>query len=144
MTAQPHNAGERLAAVKRDLPKIEKQIDLVVSARRTAILAGNVGERRQCDGELRALRDDLQAARDAIDWLPQQVARESVKTWPSNRRDAERALAATESARLRYEAVPQLDRSANHQTQCDALKQRSYALLKLIKSLPPENKETAA
>jgi hypothetical protein len=135
------SAAERLTAVKRDLPKIEQQIDAVMATRRTAVLAGSVADRRRADGEIAQLKLDLQAAHDAIVWLPQQAQREAQQhqqsQWPSSLPDALTARAATVAARERCETIKPNDRSARCQQRIDHLVQREYALTKLIERLRP-------
>jgi hypothetical protein len=141
MSPAPKSAAERLVAVTRDLPRIEKQIDVVMASRRTAVLSGAVADRRQCDGELAQLKLDLQAAHDAISWLPQQVQRDAQQQqrsdWPSDLISAKAQLEGTRAARARREEIKPIDRSATCQQQIDHLRQREYALTKLIERLQP-------
>jgi hypothetical protein len=140
--ASQKSAAERLAVVKLSLRQLEGEVDAVIAARRTAVLAGDVAGRRRCDHQLAELRLDLQAARDAIDWLPQQVQREQQQsTWPTSLPDALTALANLEPWLARMQATSKLNRSAALDQQIDHVVQRQYALRKLIERLQPQ--ETA-
>ena len=135
----------RLAEAKRDVARFERELAALAVQRKEHLLAGDDAGRRRCDHRLTELRLDLQAARDAVAWLPELAALEHQKAnaWPTSLESAQAKLLVVENRLAGLQRIPKLDRSAVTDGEIDDCVQKAYALEKLIARLTP-HQETAA
>lgn len=136
------SAAERLQSAKVALPKLERERDVIMAARRECLLNDDVAGRRRCDHQLRELRDDLQAVYDKIELLgragPQVVQEHTGWTWPTSLPDTNAALAQLQPELLRLRSIKPVNRSATDDDHLNSLVKREYALLRQRESMQPK------
>ena len=135
------SAAERLQFAKAEIKRTERRID-DATERRRAILRehdANSTAAIRADDEIAALRLLRLRYIDQAELLSTVAAQENRETWPSDLPAALAAEAETGADLAYCERVPKLDRSAALDQRTDHLRQRQYALRKLIASLQPRS-----